>query len=151
MNFNLTNINEANHITEILFENISNPAYLIDRHRKIRYANKAFSNFLNKHADQIIFQDLCKTIGCIYHSYNKENVHPQCKICQLDELLTEPGEKEISMVREFIIGNKSELKYLQYNSFPVHFQNETLLLVIIRDLTEETLFKIASGEIIGET
>lgn len=149
MNFKLTNISDANHLTEILFENISNPAYLIDRHRKIRFANKAFSSFLDKNADQIIFQDLCKTIGCRYHSYNGEKAHPQCKICQLDELLSEPGEKEISMVREFIIGNKPELKYLQHNSFPVHFQNETLLLVIIRDLTGETLSKITSGEIDG--
>lgn len=147
MNFKLTNLIDANRLTEILFENISNPAYLIDRQRKIRFANKAFSSFLDKHSDQIIFQDLCKTIGCIYSSYNKENAYPQCKICQLDELLSEPGEKEISLMREFIIGNKPELKYLQHNSFPVNFQNETLLLVIIRDLTEEALSMVSSGEI----
>ena len=146
MNFNLTDIIQANQLIKVLFENSLNPTYLIDSVRKIRYANRAFSDFVDKQPDEFILHDFCQTIGCIYHSKNKGSTHPQCKICRLDELLSDSVEKEISVVREFYISNKPQLKYLQYNSFPIQINNETLLLVIIRDLSGEALSMVPSGE-----
>lgn len=147
MTFDLKDIREANQIIEVLIETNPNPIYLIDHDKKIRYANKAFSNFIDKHPDQIILHNFCQTIGCIYYSNKNEPVRTQCKICRLDELILKPVEKEISLVREFIFANKPELKYLQYNFYPVPFQDELLFMVIIHDLTGDAMAKIPLSEV----
>ncbi|MBV5314227.1 MAG: hypothetical protein JZU47_13075 [Prolixibacteraceae bacterium] len=149
MKIELSDLREANQLIDILFSENSQPVYLIDESKKIRYSNPAFSVFLKKHPDEIQNRNFCETMDCAYYTTNDEPENPYCKTCRLDELIPPNGDKNIAVVRQFKLGSEICIKYVHFNTFEVQVQNEKLSMVLISDLTDSIQLKIESGEITG--
>lgn len=139
--YEINDLRDSKEFLASLLDNINSAVFLVDKNVRVKSFNNSFKTLFGK--DESAFNQFCgNALGCVFAvKEGKEcGTTNHCKQCFLRKNLLKslvekaPEYKEI-LEREFFIDNKYVNKILQYSTKPLEFNNETLTLVIIEDIT----------------
>ena len=139
---NLSVLKESVNFLNLLFDNVTSAVYLVNQEARVVAFNDAFEALFQKSDDKILGELCGNVIGCMYAvEENKDcGTTRNCSQCSLRNSILKAATEKIPtykdlLVRDFYINNLKITKYFQFTTKDLEFQNETLILVILDDIT----------------
>jgi len=143
MDINISDLKDSNEFLKVLLENLSSAIFIVDKNLRIRNFNDSFRALFYKTEDRILGELCGNALGCAFAVEENKNcgTASNCGKCvlrgSLIKAFTEkiPAYKEL-LEREFFVDEKKVLKYFQYTTKYVRFNNNEMVLIIVDDITE---------------
>jgi diguanylate cyclase (GGDEF)-like protein len=143
MDINITDLKDSNEFLKILLDNLSSAIFIVDKGIRIRSSNNSFQSLFHKTEDRILGELCGNALGCTFTVDEGKDCGytSNCNQCQLRHSLIKsftdkiPTYKE-KLKREFIINGNRVLKYFQYTTRYVSFNEKEMVLIIVDDITE---------------
>ena len=145
----IQDLKESNEFLNILFNQITSAIFMVDKDVRIQSFNDSFKTLFDA-TDEITLGKICgNALGCINVAESNADcgTTKNCEECQLRlSMLTSflkkiPTDKSL-LTREFIINEIRILKYLQFSTRYIHFNNQEMVIIIVDDVTDNEIFKI---------
>lgn len=136
-------LKESNNFLNVLFNSITSAIFLVGKDLKVINFNDSFKVLFNDDGETMVGQLCGNAIGCINTvEFNADcGTTPNCVECPLRQSLIKtftakvPVDKSL-LVRQFKIEGKIILKYFQFSTRYILFNNEEIIVVIVDDVTE---------------
>ncbi|MCP4672302.1 MAG: SpoIIE family protein phosphatase [Desulfobacula sp.] len=149
MKIDIKELKDSNAFLNILLQNMDSAVFIADDHFKIHQFNDSFLTLFNRSDTNLANITFGPASGCINAVQENKpcGETSACKNCILNQTLhntilnLQPNEKKF-LERIFYIDEKPVKKYLEFTSRPITFQNQTMILVFIYDITKIELSKI---------
>lgn len=149
MNIDIKELKDSNEFLNILLQNMDSAIFIADEHFKIHQFNDSFLTLFNRSGSNLVDLTFGPASGCINAVQENKpcGETSACKNCIINQTLhntilnLEPNEKKY-LERIFYIDGKPVKKYLEFTSRAITFQNQTMILVFIYDITKIELSKI---------
>ena len=143
MDINISDLKDSNEFLKVLLENLSSAIFIVDKNLRIRNFNDSFRALFYKTEDRILGELCGNALGCVFSVEENKNcgTTSNCAKCVLRDSLIKaftekiPAYKEL-LEREFFVDGKKVLKYFQYTTKYVRFNNNEMVLIIVDDITE---------------
>ncbi len=144
MAMEIRNLKESNHFLNILLDNIPSAVFIVDKTMKIHSVNDAFQKlFRNSVRHDLTANPFGNVMGC---KYAVEENRPcgttsHCHECALREFSLRAFTEKTpvyrqKLSREFYVGDRPELKHVQFTTKYIVFHGQEMVLIIIDDITE---------------
>ena len=141
--FEIDTLKESNGFLNAIFDNINSAVFVVDENVKVQKVNDSFEKLFE--ADELESTGkLCgNAIGCAYTvdentTCGNTSYCGQCTLrASILKALTSkiPTNKD-TMKRELVLGDRRIDKEFQYSTKHIRFDGETIIVVIVDDLTE---------------
>ena len=143
MVFQINELRESNEFLNLVIDNITSAVFFLDHKTEICNFNDAFQALFQIQDDYVIGQRCGEGIGChfVYDEKKRCGETSHCGQCILRKSILLAITEKIpvyrkKMIREFYIKGKKILKYVQFTTRHIIFNNEKMILIIIDDITE---------------
>jgi PAS domain-containing protein len=137
MRLEFQRIEEANDLVNQLIEHHPHAIFLTDHDFKVKYFNKAFQELTKSDKGDILEHEFCEIMGCTDRGKIVTRGDNFCKVCQMRELLSGSNLSELTMIRNFIIHNKTVTKHLHIEAHRLVMRGHKYRLVVIEDRTQK--------------
>lgn len=153
MNFDIRELKDSNEFLNLLLKNIDAAVFIADENLNIHQFNKSFLTLFNRSRSNLVDITFGPASGCINAvTENKPcGKTSACKNCILKQSLLNTLSKQESNERKFLerifyIGGLPVKKYLEFTSRSITYQDQTMILVFVYDVTKIELSKIELKE-----
>ncbi|MGM0647506.1 MAG: ATP-binding protein [Bacteroidota bacterium] len=125
-----------------LLENITSAIFIVDGEMRIRAINDSFRALFHKPEDRIIGELCGNALGCVFVEDGADcGTTANCCNCSLRKTLQDTLNRQIpanrkKLIREFFMREERLLKYFMYSTRIIHFDGQTMVLVILDDITD---------------
>src|ERR1035437_1611283 len=143
MSISIANVKESNSFLNILFNNLTSVIFLSDREYKVRNINNTFGIFFDKRTEEVIGQLCGNAIGCSFTIEEGKTCGSttHCSDCILRQSIKETFTDKTDQIRktlqkDFYIASIKSIKYLQYTTRYLCFNDSEFVILIIDDITE---------------
>ena len=150
MNLRLIDLKESNEFLNTVFENINSALFIVDGELRIQQFNTVLSRLFRKSREEILGEMCGNALGC---AFAVEENSPcgstsQCGHCAIRHAILDALPQRAVMhrgriAREFYIDGARVLKYLEFSTKVIQFEDRDMILVIVDDRTESELQKRA--------
>lgn len=137
MRLEFVEINEANDIVNQLIEHHPHAIFLTNHNFKVKYYNKSFQELTKSDKSDILDHEFCEILGCTQRQKTVARKDNFCGHCQIRELLSGSNLSELSLIRDFVIHNKTVTKHLHIDAHRVVIDKQKYRLVVIEDRTKK--------------
>jgi signal transduction histidine kinase len=136
-------LKESNNFLNVLFNSITSAIFLVGKDLKVLNFNDSFKVLFNDDGRTMVGQLCGNAIGCIntVESNADCGTTPNCEECLLRQSLIQTFTVKVPvnralLVRQFKVEGKIVLKYFQFSTRYIYFNNEEIIVVIVDDVTE---------------
>lgn len=143
MKINIDTLRESNKFLNLLLDNIETAVFIADENLKIYQFNDSFLSLFNRQSQGLVDITFGPASGCINSILEKKpcGETSACKNCILKQsllrtLMDEAPNGKKSLERIFYINGIPRKKYLEFTSRQIRFQNRTMILVFVYDITK---------------
>ena len=153
MSVEINNLKESNDFLNILLDSINSAVFIVDRDRKIHSFNDAFKTLFDSPEDQLLGHVFGDAIGCEYaiSTGNACGNTPFCSNCVLKECTVRTFADHIPtykrcLRREFRIGGDTIIKYFQFSTKHLRYNDQDMVVIVLDDITEPETARIQLDE-----
>jgi len=142
MNLDFNDLRESNDFLNALIDNITSAIFLVDGEVKIRNFNDPFQALFHKDEDKILGERCGNVMGCAFTVDQSKDCGEtkNCNECELRKSILRSFLEKVptyreKIVRDFYIEGKKITKYFQFSTKYVQWSHETMVLIIVDDIT----------------
>jgi signal transduction histidine kinase len=142
MSLDFRDLRESNDFLNVLINNITSAIFLVDRDVKIRNFNDPFQALFQKDEDKILGERCGNVIGCAFTVDQSKDCEEtkNCNECELRRSILKSFLEKVptyrgKIVRDFYIQGEKISKYFQFSTKYIQWGHETMVLIIVDDIT----------------
>ncbi len=143
MQININKLKESNDFLNIVLDNIETAVFIVDENLKIYQFNDSFLSLFNKMGSNLVDVTFGPASGCI-NSIRENKPCGETSACAncilkrslLNTLSDDTPNGKKSFERIFYTNGIPQKKYLEFISRPITFEDRSMILVFIYDITE---------------
>jgi len=142
MSLDFGDLRESNDFLNALIDNITSAIFLVDRDVKIRNFNDPFQALFQKDEDKILGERCGNVIGCAFTVDQSKDCGEtkNCNECELRRSILRSFFEKVptyreKIVRDFYIQGEKISKYFQFSTKYIQWGQETMVLIIVDDIT----------------
>jgi phosphoserine phosphatase RsbU/P len=139
----INELKESNDFLNTLLDQITSAVFIADKHMRVHSVNNALETLFYKDKEQLIGNLYGNAVGCAFAVLEGKvcGTTSHCDECLLRSSLFRAFTEKVPTVRErikreFFIGNKPVLKYLQFSTKYIQYHGKEMVLIIVDDITE---------------
>jgi phosphoserine phosphatase RsbU/P len=143
MPLEINELKESNDFLNTLLDHITSAVFIADKHMRVHSVNNALQTLFYRDKEQIVGNLYGNAVGCAFAVLEGKvcGTTSHCDECLLRSSLFRAFTEKVPTVRErikreFFIGNKSVLKYLQFSTKYIQYHGKEMVLIIVDDITE---------------
>ena len=131
MKINIRDLRESNEFLNILLDNVNSAIFLIDPNIRLTSVNEAFTSVFQNESSNILGELCGNALGCSFTVDEGKNCGEtsNCNICEFRKSLLSafmqniPVDRQL-LKREYYIKGVKTLKYLQYSTRLIKYNNQ---------------------------
>jgi len=139
---NIKLLKESAIFLNLLFDNVTSAVYLVDKSVTVRNFNDSFRTLFQKSDDKLLGQLCGNALGCSFAVEESKDCGSttNCDKCTLRNSILKavtqnvPTYKEI-LIKDFYIKGEKITKYFQFSTKELVYNSETMIMVIIDDIS----------------
>jgi len=142
MSLDFGDLRESNDFLNALIDNITSAIFIVDRDVKIRNFNDPFQALFQKDEDKILGERCGNVIGCAFTVDQSKDCGEtkNCNECELRRSILRSFFEKVptyreKIVRDFYIQGEKISKYFQFSTKYIQWGQETMVLIIVDDIT----------------
>lgn len=142
MSLDFGDLRESNDFLNALIDNITSAIFIVDRDVKIRNFNDPFQALFQKDEDKILGERCGNVIGCAFTVDQSKDCGEtkNCNECKLRRSILRSYLEKVptyreKIVRDFYIQGEKISKYFQFSTKYIQWGQETMVLIIVDDIT----------------
>lgn len=142
MSLNFGDLRESNDFLNAMIDNITSAIFIVDRDVKIRSFNNPFQALFQKVEDKILGERCGNVIGCAFAVDQSKDCGEtkNCNECELRGSILRSFLEKIptyreKIVRDFYIEGRKISKHFQFSTKYIQWSHETMVLIIVDDIT----------------
>ncbi len=142
MSLDFGDLRESNDFLNALIDNITSAIFIVDRDVKIRNFNDPFQALFQKDEDKILGERCGNVIGCAFTVDQSKDCGEtkNCNECELRRSILKSFLEKVptyreKIVRDFYIQGEKISKYFQFSTKYIQWSDETMVLIIVDDIT----------------
>jgi len=142
MSLDFGDLRESNDFLNALIDNITSAIFIVDGDVKIRNFNDPFQALFQKDEDKILGERCGNVIGCAFTVDQSKDCGEtkNCNECELRRSILRSFFEKVptyreKIVRDFYIQGEKISKYFQFSTKYIQWGQETMVLIIVDDIT----------------